>query len=126
MAVTKGAEWPALQSACSPLCCLVQGVQPEWHCSLVEVTDLTSGVTVRFPCWRWFARGRGDGMLERDLYPEGSPQALGQPMTQYKVQLKDRSKTSGQSQRCCSRCSSPCCGTPLYTFCYSHLKSLLL
>ena len=63
----------------------------------MEVTDLTSGVTVRFPCWRWFARGRGDGVLERDLYPEGSPQALGQPMTQYKVQLKHRSKTLGQS-----------------------------
>ncbi len=73
----------------SLLCLLVQGAQPEWHCSLVEVTDLTSGVTVRFPCWRWFARGRGDGMLERDLFPEGSPQALSEPLTQYKVQFID-------------------------------------
>ncbi len=36
-----------------------------------------------FPCSMWFSRGKGDGLLERELFPEGSPQAVVQ--VPYKV-----------------------------------------
>ena len=63
----------------------LQGSCKSWHCASIEVGSTLDGSVVVFPCNSWFGKGKGDGHVERDLYPEGSPQAMVQ--VPYKVRL---------------------------------------
>ena len=56
-----------------------------WHIHLVEVVNLTTKVTWSFPCDRWLAMQRGEGVTLRDVYPLGHPKCLHAPMTDYQV-----------------------------------------
>mmetsp|Transcript_2129 Transcript_2129/g.5389 ORF Transcript_2129/g.5389 Transcript_2129/m.5389 type:complete len:727 (-) Transcript_2129:75-2255(-) len=47
------------------------GAEPAWHLSHAEITSLTHGDKAVFPCHDWFARGYGDGKIERTLWAEG-------------------------------------------------------
>ena len=56
-----------------------------WHIHLVEVENLTTKVTWTFPCDRWLAMQRGEGVTLRDVHPLGHPKCLQAPMTDYQV-----------------------------------------
>ena len=56
-----------------------------WHIHLVEVENLTTKVTWSFPCDKWLAMQRGEGVTLHNLYPLGHPKCLQAPMTDYQV-----------------------------------------
>ncbi|GAB4821886.1 hypothetical protein N2152v2_008932 [Parachlorella kessleri] len=62
-----------------------EGSCKSWHCASIEVGSTLDGSLVAFPCDSWFGKGKGDGLVERDLYPEGSPQAMVQ--VPYKISI---------------------------------------
>uniref|UniRef100_A0A803U0L0 Lipoxygenase homology PLAT domains 1 n=1 Tax=Anolis carolinensis TaxID=28377 RepID=A0A803U0L0_ANOCA len=45
------------------------GFYPEWLVERVEITNSATGVTTNFPCGKWLALNKGDGLLWRALYP---------------------------------------------------------
>ena len=56
-----------------------------WHIHLVEVTNLTTQATWSFPCGTWLGMQHGEGVVLRDLYPQGHPKSLQAPVTDYQV-----------------------------------------
>jgi hypothetical protein len=62
------------------------GLQPDWFCDLVSVTDTVSRVTYWFVCGKWLATNRDDGRIERVI--KASLQA---PHIRRKVAYKVRS-----------------------------------
>ena len=65
----------------------VQVSSMAWHIHLVEVENLATKVTWSFPCDRWLAMQRGEGVTLRDVYCLGHPKCLQAPMMDYQVSL---------------------------------------
>lgn len=45
------------------------GIGSNWHLDRVEIKNLGSLQTWRFPCGQWLASDKDDGEIERELFP---------------------------------------------------------
>lgn len=54
---------------CGGGCPFLSGVSPGWFLDWVEIDAPSLGQLLRFPCGRWLDKGKDDGAIVRDLYP---------------------------------------------------------
>uniref|UniRef100_A0A672MGV6 Lipoxygenase homology domain-containing protein 1-like n=1 Tax=Sinocyclocheilus grahami TaxID=75366 RepID=A0A672MGV6_SINGR len=70
------------------VCCPVfSGVSPGWFLDWVEIDAPSLGQLLRFPCGRWLDKGKDDGAIDRDLYPNELQTVLYTPFVPYEIKI---------------------------------------
>ncbi|XP_058613751.1 lipoxygenase homology domain-containing protein 1-like isoform X4 [Onychostoma macrolepis] len=63
------------------------GVSPGWFLDWVEIDAPSLGQLLRFPCGRWLDKGKDDGAIVRDLYPNELQTVLYTPFVPYEIKI---------------------------------------
>ncbi|XP_016364977.1 lipoxygenase homology domain-containing protein 1-like [Sinocyclocheilus rhinocerous] len=63
------------------------GVSPGWFLDWVEIDAPSLGQLLRFPCGRWLDKGKDDGAIDRDLYPNELQTVLYTPFVPYEIKI---------------------------------------
>ncbi|XP_042603774.1 lipoxygenase homology domain-containing protein 1-like [Cyprinus carpio] len=63
------------------------GASPGWFLDWVEIDAPSLGQLLRFPCGRWLDKGKDDGAIVRDLYPNELQTVLYTPFVPYEIKI---------------------------------------
>uniref|UniRef100_A0A8C2K356 Lipoxygenase homology domains 1a n=1 Tax=Cyprinus carpio TaxID=7962 RepID=A0A8C2K356_CYPCA len=63
------------------------GAYPGWFLDWVEIDAPSLGQLLRFPCGRWLDKGKDDGAIVRDLYPNELQTVLYTPFVPYEIKI---------------------------------------
>ncbi|XP_059398613.1 lipoxygenase homology domain-containing protein 1 [Carassius carassius] len=63
------------------------GAYPGWFLDWVEIDAPSLGQLLRFPCGRWLDKGKDDGAIARDLYPNELQTVLYTPFVPYEIKI---------------------------------------
>ncbi|KAL1253398.1 hypothetical protein QQF64_018091 [Cirrhinus molitorella] len=63
------------------------GISPGWFLDWVEIDAPSLGQLLRFPCGRWLDKGKDDGAIVRDLYPNELQTVLYTPFVPYEIKI---------------------------------------
>ncbi|XP_016306772.1 lipoxygenase homology domain-containing protein 1-like [Sinocyclocheilus anshuiensis] len=63
------------------------GASPGWFLDWVEIDAPSLGQLLLFPCGRWLDKGKDDGAIVRDLYPNELQTVLYTPFVPYEIKI---------------------------------------